>query len=264
RFTALVEQARQEDDDRRRVALFDQALQLWTGPAMSGTAATEEVRYRLGRGLEETRLAALEDRIDAQLRLAGHQEVLGELAALVGEHPLRERLVAQLMRALYRGGRAGDALRAYQRIRRAMADELGLDPGDELRRLEGAILRKDPALDPPAPRPPSPVDRWAAQVPAQLPPAVPGFAGRAAELARLPTTSAPGQAATLITVIDGTAGVGKTTLAVHWAHRVAHEFPDGQLYVNLRGFDPGGTPTDPGEAVRGFLDALGVPAARIP
>src|SRR5205823_3845064 len=111
----------------------------------------------------------------------------------------------------------------------------------------------------------------AAPVPAQLPPAVPGFAGRAAALASLdaglPGAAAEptgGQETAVIRAVSGTAGVGKTALAVHWAHRVAARFPDGQLYVNLRGFDPGGPPLEPAEVVRGFLGALGVAPARVP
>src|SRR5262249_58707367 len=111
----------------------------------------------------------------------------------------------------------------------------------------------------------------AVPVPAQLPPAVRGFAGRGAELARLEAVLAQAQrersagpAAVVISAVSGMAGVGKTALAVHWAHRVAPQFPNRQLYVNLRGFDPGGQPAGPAEAVRGFLDALGGPAAGIP
>jgi DNA-binding SARP family transcriptional activator len=152
RFTALVKRSGEEVDDRSRVALLDEALALWSGPAMAGTGAADGVVRRLCRGLEEIRLAALEERIEACLRRGGHPEVLGELSTLVGEYPLRERLVGQLMRTLYRCGRSADALLAYQRIRRSMADELGIDPGTELRQLELAILRNDPALDPPVPR----------------------------------------------------------------------------------------------------------------
>ena len=262
-FTALVLRARREDDDLHRVALLDQALQLWTGPAMSGTAAAEETRHRLCQGLEEMRLTAVEERIDARLRLAEHRELLGELAALVGEHPLRERLVGQLMRALYRAGRPGEALAAYQRLRRVLGEQLGLDPGEELRRLELAILREDPALDPPVGRAATAVDRRSEPVPSQLPATVPGFAGRVPELAALDRLLTADPAVPIAT-IDGTAGVGKTTLAVHWARRVADRFTDGHLYVNLRGFHPGRTAVDPGAAVRGFLDALGVPTQRVP
>jgi hypothetical protein len=224
RFHALVAQARREDDDARWVALLDAALGLWSGPALCATAATDEVRHRLGQGLEEARLLACEDRLAARLRLGDHRAVLAELTSLVGAHPLRERLVAQQMRALYQGGRPADALLAYRRLRQPLGDELGLDPGDELRRLEAAILRGDRALDPMPPaerRPPG-------DVPAQLPVA-PVLAGRTAELEGLDRLLADSGPAVPAIAIDGFAGVGKTTLVVYWAQRVADRFPDGQL-----------------------------------
>lgn len=150
RFTALVERARRETDDRARAALLDAALALWTGPALSGTSGGEQTRDRLCLRLEETRLTTVEDRLDTALRLGEHQRVLAELAALVAEHPARERLVGQHMLALYRSGRAGDALLLYQRTRRLLADDLGLDPGAELRRLELAILRGEVDQRPPS------------------------------------------------------------------------------------------------------------------
>jgi DNA-binding SARP family transcriptional activator len=297
RFTALVDQARRAEDDVQRVALLDEALGLWSGPALSGTGAAGEVRHRLCHGLEETRLVVLEDLVDARLRLGDHREALGELTALVAANPLREHLVGQLMRALYRCGRPADALEAYRRIRRQMADELGLEPGPELGQLEVAIMRNDPALhttapvgEPAAPlRPggtpaavpgpggtpaavPGPGGTPAAVpgpggTPAQLPPAVAGFTGRAGELDRLDRLLA-GHAAdrsqVMILAVDGTAGVGKTALAVQWAHRVADRFPDGQLYVNLRGYGPDGPVMDPADAVRGLLYGLGTAPSRVP
>jgi tetratricopeptide (TPR) repeat protein len=173
------------------------------------------------------------------------------------------------MLALYRSGRPTDALAAYHQLRRALDEELGMYPGQELRSLETAILRQDPELDAPA-RPASDVrGAQAGGVPAQLPSAVRAFTGRDAELESLDALlPAPADAAAaapvVIAAVSGTAGVGKTTLAVRWAHRVAARFPDGQLYVNLRGFDPGGLALEPSEAIRGFLEAFGVPVARIP
>jgi tetratricopeptide (TPR) repeat protein len=168
------------------------------------------------------------------------------------------------MLALYRSGRQADALAVYRRLRRALGDDIGLDPSQPLRDLEGGILRQDPSLDlsPAVALGPA---RPASPVPAQLPLALGRFVGRARELARLdglvgtgPPLSAP------IAVIDGSPGVGKSTLAVYWAHRVAHRFPDGQLYVNLRGFDPHGAVVEPADAIGSYLDALSVPAERIP
>ena len=172
------------------------------------------------------------------------------------------------MTALYRSGRQADALAAYQQLRGTLAEELGLVPGQALRDLETAILRQDPSLDAPALGPAvlvqPPELAPAAFEPAQLPPPVAAFAGRGAELASLDAiVPGPGDGA-VISVIAGTAGVGKTTLGVHWAHRVAARFPGGQLYVNLRGFDPAGPAADPSQALRGFLDAFAVPPERIP
>jgi len=170
------------------------------------------------------------------------------------------------MLALYRSGRATDALATYHQLRRALDKELGMYPSQDLRRLETAILQQDPGLDAPArPAPAAP----AARAPAQLPPAVRAFTGRENELenldALLPEPADAGAAApVIIAAVSGTAGVGKTTLAVRWAHRVAARFPDGQLYVNLRGFDPRGLALEPSEAIRGFLEAFAVPVARIP
>ncbi|MGK3202301.1 BTAD domain-containing putative transcriptional regulator [Amycolatopsis sp. MEPSY49] len=231
RFTALVRRARAADDETA-VALLDEALALWQGDALAG-AAPAELAERLLAGLNEARWSALEDRIDAQLRLGRGRDVLAELTALVAAHPLRQRFVGQLMLALHREGRTDAALAAFRDLRIRLADDLGLDPAPELTRLQSAILAADPALDAVA----EPVR------PAQLPHDVRGFTGRAAELARLdePATG-PGPD---IRVLTGTAGVGKTALAVRWAHRVRDRFPDGQLYLDLRGFDPDHEPLSP-------------------
>jgi len=224
----------------------------------------ELLRLRVRQALSEARLAAGE-----------HAQLVPELEEMAADHPLDERIHEQLMLALYRSGRQADALAVYHRLRGTLDEELGIGPGQALRDLETAILQQDPALDAPEPAGVPAAPRM--PVPAQLPPAVPAFTGRSAELASLdalagcgPTVTpaaTDGQtapAAMAICAVSGTAGVGKTALAVHWAHRVAGWFPDGQLYVNLRGFDPAGTAVDPGQALSGFLDALGVPAARIP
>jgi DNA-binding SARP family transcriptional activator/tetratricopeptide (TPR) repeat protein len=256
RFRALLAQARGIGDDAARAVLLDRALGLWSGAALSG-AAPPETQQRLCVGLEDARLGALEDRLDAQLRLGRHHEIAGELTTLVSTHPLRERLTGQLMLALYRDGRAAEALSAFRRYREHLADELGLDVGAPLQQLELAILRDDQAALAPAP---APAD---GPVPAQLPSAVAGFTGREEALGDLDTLLASRPPAGAIVVIAGTAGVGKTALAVHWAHRHRGAFPDGQLYVNLAGFAPG-SPMPPERALAGFLRALGVLAERIP
>jgi tetratricopeptide (TPR) repeat protein len=181
---------------------------------------------------------------------------------MVAEHPVHHGLVAHLMVALYRCGRPADALEVYRQAKRTLADELGLDVPAELARLELAVLRGDPALA--APDEVRVVRAGPVAPPAQLPADLATFIGRTSEVAHLLERCAQGAHTVVISAIGGTAGVGKTALAVHFAHRVADRFPDGQLYVNLRGFDPTGRVVTPGEAVRRFLDALGVPPERIP
>jgi tetratricopeptide (TPR) repeat protein len=169
------------------------------------------------------------------------------------------------MLALYRCGRQAEALEAYQRARRMLIAELGVEPGHELQDLQGGILAGDARLAAPGPVLTSLVR--AGVVPRQLPAGVAHFTGRVAELAALRAwqreASGAGEAVR-ITVIGGTAGSGKTALAVHWAHQVAGDFPDGQLYVNLRGFDPSGSPVAPGDALRWFLGAFGVTGEEMP
>jgi DNA-binding SARP family transcriptional activator/tetratricopeptide (TPR) repeat protein len=244
------------------------ALALWRGEPLAD-ADSDMLAAREGPRLAELRLQAAEMRIDADLHLGRHGEVIGELRQLAGAQPLRERLHALLMLALYRDSRQAEALAAYRQARAVLVDELGAEPGPELQQLHQQILDADPALARTTPATPLLTDAEPARtVPRQMPAAVAGFTGRAAELQALTRVlddagaDAPGTV--VISAIGGTAGVGKTALALHWAHQVAARFGDGQLYVNLRGFDPSGTPATPAEAIRGFLDALGVPPERIP
>ena len=235
RFRALVGAARAEPDDLRAAEAFRQALALWRGPALADLPP--EPRERLGPALEEARWSALEDRLAVDLRLWRHRELLPELAELVRQQPGRERLVAAQVTALALAGRPAEALDAYDRFRRHLAAEHGTDPGPELRRLHLAVVRGEPLTASPERVEPD----WPA--PAQLPPAPTAFVGRAAELAAMEavrtTADREDRAGTaVLTSVEGAGGVGKTALAVHWAHRVADRFPDGQLYVNLRGFDP--------------------------
>jgi DNA-binding SARP family transcriptional activator/tetratricopeptide (TPR) repeat protein len=214
--------------------------------------------------LAEKRLQAVELRIDADIRLGRQADVIGELRRLVAAEPLREGLHGLLMLALYLDGRQGDALSAYRQARQVLVDELGAEPGHALRELQGRILAADPALLAPGPwqsarsaAPPVPAPR-------QLPAAVRQFRGRREELAALNQLLDDAGAGTIvISAIDGTAGVGKTALAVQWAHQAAHRFADGQLYVNLRGYDLD-QPMSPGEALAGFLRALGMPGQDLP
>ena len=151
----------------RRPRRYAQALDLWRGPVLADLADYAFIRPEAAR-LEELRLAALEARIDADLALGGHDALTAELEQLAGEHPLRERLHGQLMLALYRCGRQADALAAYRRVRDLLADELGIDPGEPLRRLHAAVLAQDPALDWNG-RPPGPGRRSPARTPVSAP-----------------------------------------------------------------------------------------------
>jgi DNA-binding SARP family transcriptional activator/tetratricopeptide (TPR) repeat protein len=256
RFEALVAAGRQALAAGQPAVAAGQliaAAELWRGEAYG---EFDEVPALLGESNRLARLrdTAVEGRIEAALAAGQGGELIAELAALTARHPDNERLCGHLMTALYRAGRQADALEEFRRIREVLVDASGLEPSRALAEIHRQVLAQDPGLLAAVP---------AAAVPAQLPPAVAAFAGREQELAELDALL-PERTAVVISALAGTAGIGKTALAVHWAHRVAPHFPDGQLYVNLRGFDPGGTAVDPAEAVRGFLDALGVPVERIP
>jgi DNA-binding SARP family transcriptional activator/tetratricopeptide (TPR) repeat protein len=264
--------AARDAGDAARAALFlRDALSLWQGVPLAGIPGdyAESQRVRL----TELRLTAVEERLALDIDLGGHAVAAAELRALLAAHPLRERFSELLMLALYRAGRQAEALAVFGTARHILNEELGIDPGPALQEMHQRILlHTDESLigrNGPQPLsagyrgPPSaPVVR-----PAQLPPDLPAFVGRRAELAELGSLLDPGTerpAAVVISAIDGMAGIGKTALAVHWAHQVAGRFPDGQLYVNLRGFDPSDAVMAPGEALRGFLGALGVAPQRIP
>ncbi|WP_203863096.1 AfsR/SARP family transcriptional regulator, partial [Plantactinospora mayteni] len=236
------------------------ALALWRGPALADVV-TAAVRAE-ARGLDEHRLEVLEQCLAAELGLGRHAAVLPELETLVTAHPYREGLAGKLMVALSRVGRRADALAAFARARGRLAGELGLEPGAKLQELHQTILRGEPDC---AERQ-TVTTRAAIEIPAQLPSNVYGFTGRTTELDRLDRILAGSglRSPSTVIAVTGTAGVGKTTLAVQWAHRVADHFPDGQLYVNLRGFAPDGAATSPAAVVRGFLDAFGVASERVP
>ena len=319
------------------------ALSLWRGQPLADVPSDVLAVREIPR-LAEMHMQALEARIDADLHLGHHSGAISELRQLTAANPLREKLHALLMLALYRDGQQAAALAVYQSARRVLVEELGAEPGPELRRIHQQILSADVApasqcrIGPPAgpsgstdtgsrtgvlltgqlPRAPwqfvgraaeltvlagmhdradsaptgaisvicgtTGIGKTAGQpaagampraaggmalvVPRQLPATLACFSGRAGELAALaqmlyqPVGHPPG--AVVIAAIGGMAGMGKTALAVHWAHQVAERFPGGQLYVNLRGFDPTDAPAAPSGAIRGFLDALGVTPERIP
>ncbi|WP_046499711.1 AfsR/SARP family transcriptional regulator [Streptomyces odonnellii] len=279
-------------DDPRAAALFERALGLWRGEPFAGVDTPWFNSLR--ESLLGERHACRLDRNDVQLRRGHHAALLPELAACHDTHPLDERLAGQLMLALYRSGRAADALRCFEQVRRALAEELGSDPSDELRRLHQRVLVNDPDIAAPGTAPdaalavtgttapaavapaaaapasaptsgaPSPPYRT---VPRQLPSVSRWFTGRQRELAELDKvlrpTGRPG-AAVSVCAVSGSGGIGKTSLAVHWAHQNTDRFPDGQLYADLRGFDPSEEPLASATAIRVFLDALGVAPGSIP
>ena len=362
-FSALTTRghaAAEAGDWAQAASLLREALGLWRGDPLADVPSPV-LRDREVASLEDQRQQAVAARIDADLHLGRHSEVVAELRQLVAAHPLQEQFHARLMLSLYRSGRQADALAAYQDARRIVTGELGLEPSPELRLLHQRILAADaelqpgadgvqpgalpgvqpgapgalpglqpgvqpgaqPGIQPGAPgalpgvpgaspgsaagtRPvapgsaapgsaapgsaapgiaapgiaapgiaapstaaPGPHDPVTGRhvVPRQLPAATRLFAGRDGALmalAGLAAEAAGTSQATVIAVIDGPAGIGKTTLAVHFAQQAAGRFPDGQLYLNLRGFDPAAPPMTPAEAIRLFLDALDVPAAQIP
>ncbi|MCO1575773.1 tetratricopeptide repeat protein [Crossiella sp. SN42] len=242
--------------DEQRATLLSRALDQWTGVALAGID---------GAWAAQLRETLTSQRFDARLDLAelklhsGQCDGLDlELAGLTAAHPLDERLARLLMLARYRNGRQGAALREYERIRLLLAAELGADPGPALRRLHQQLRDGDTGSAPARARP--------HPAPRQLPAAPQHFTGRTQELAVLSAAQLDGgpQSTVVISAIGGVGGIGKTSLALHWAHRNAHRFPDGQLYVDLRGFDPSAEPMPAATALRRFLDALGVAPAMVP
>jgi DNA-binding SARP family transcriptional activator/Tfp pilus assembly protein PilF len=274
RFETLHDRAREAARDGawdRAAEQLSAALALWRGEPLADVSSELLVLRDIPR-LTEMRLQAIEARIEARLQLGRHAAELPELRQLTFAHPLRERLHCLLMLALYRDGQQADALAAYQRARRFLIEEVGAEPGPELRRLERQILAADPALAWSAPAGTSgeagPLHSVAAQqprvaVPRQLPAPVRHFTGRTAEIGALASMFDLGDTAGLvITAISGAAGVGKTALAVQWAHQIADQFPDGQLYVNLRGHDPA-EPMAVADALAVLLRGAGVPGHEI-
>jgi DNA-binding SARP family transcriptional activator len=239
------------------------ALDLWRGDPLLDIPSEALCEQCVPR-LEQLRLQALEDRAEADLHLGRHERLVPDLRDLAARHPLRERLHAQLMLALARSGRQAEALEVYRIASRVLADELGVEPGPELRGLHGRILSGDGELVAVSPRS---SDAEREGVPRQLPAATRHFTGRLEETdillsVRAQTGGAGGDAVTW--VIDGMAGVGKTALAVHAAHRLAEQFPDGQLFIDLHGYSRDRAPRSPGDALEALLGALGVPHRQIP
>lgn len=251
RFRDLVATARAQDD-RRAVDSYAAAFALWRGEPFHelDTPWLNQVRTSIAA---ERRTAEL-DHTDRRLRLGHHAHLLPDLTARVAAHPLDEGLAGQLMLALYRSGRQADALRVYQNARAVLIGELGLEPGRDLHELHQRILAAHPELTPRAPA----IARAVAVLPRQLPLDVTHFVGRAAELLAVTDTSVPA-----IITVDGPAGVGKTALAVHSGHLLADQFPDGQLYLDLRGHaeEP---PLTTSVAIGRLLRGAGVSPEQVP
>src|SRR5450756_2076318 len=284
RFARLVEGGRKalaDGEAARAVEVLTEALDLFRGPPLADVPPTDLVIIEAGR-LEESRVAALGLRIEAEIESGGAAGAVGKLLRLTAAHPLREELWALLIRALRTAGRQAEALEAYERARQVIVDELGVDPGPALRQLYQEILEADAR---PAPRtvrlagpaaspepgqepqivmaaPPVPV------VPSQLPADIPDFTGRAEQVEYLcdlfsdvPDGDA-GTGAVVVSLVAGPGGLGKTTLAVHVAHRLRTRFPDGQLYVNMRGASD--QPAAPSDVLARFLRELAVDGAQVP
>jgi DNA-binding SARP family transcriptional activator len=270
RFGRLLADAGTADDDERAESLYEQALALWRGEAFA-TLDTEWLNAARD-GLEGQRLAAVLNRNDVALARGSHDRLLPDLMRYAASYPMDERLAGQLMLALYRGGRQADALETFRHIRRRLIEELGTEPGAVLQRLHQQILSADPALCEPfgtgeAASRGSDRDGLSARVPRQLPASPSGFTGRSGELTALDKimdARSDADATMVIATIGGPGGVGKTWLALRWANDNADRFPGGQLYANLRGFDPISEPVTASATLRGFLEALGADPARVP
>lgn len=280
RLVTAGREAARAGDREQAVHHFHAAEALWQGAAYGGIGesvlATEAAR------LETLRLAAVEERITVEMALDRAAELVGELTALVGVHRTHERLRARLMVVLYRLGRQADALATYHDGRNELVEQLGIDPGPELQRVHDAILRADPDLLSPTlspPHQPSQLDaRFEEQpapprtgaltevdVPGQLPAVPADFTGRADQITTLKhhlTVDGHAPAASVVCVIAGMGGAGKSTLALRVGHDLAHAFPDGQLYADLRGTT--GHPAQPVEVLGRFLRALGVDTSAVP
>jgi DNA-binding SARP family transcriptional activator len=265
RFRQLCREGREHaarGDPESASAAFAEATALWRGPALADLA-TEPSAGATAARLAEARMEAVEARITADLELGRHAALVAELEEWVAAHPLRERLRAQLMRTLYGCGRQADALAVFRETRALLVEELGVEPGPELRAVEASILAGEP--QPEGTRPGS-------GPPAPLPAVTPSFTGRIHELDRIlamvPTTGHDGPEATsgLISIcaVDGMAGIGKTTLALRAAHLLMNRFPDGCLFIDLHGHTDKIAPVEPAQALDRLLRSLGVPGDRIP
>ncbi|WNI33213.1 BTAD domain-containing putative transcriptional regulator [Streptomyces sp. ITFR-6] len=266
-FGLLIRKAKQTASEGRAAEaaeILRGALALWRGPVLSGGGGP--VIEAASTSIEERRLTAAEQLFELHLGLGEAAELVVELRELVQQHPLRESLRGQLMIALYRSGRQAEALDEYGRVRELLVEELGIDPGPNLTKLYEGILRESPELAGPGPAaaPVAPV-ALPAEPPSTLPYDLSDFTGRDRELAEIQRAAEDGGGqGPQIVAIDGMGGCGKTSLAVRAAHRLAPQYPDGQLHIDLRGYTPGDQPVTAGMALDTLLRALGVPGNLIP
>jgi DNA-binding SARP family transcriptional activator len=253
------------------------ALALWRGDALADVRS-QALRDRDVPRLEELRLETVEGRVEADLHLGRQEDLIRELPGLVATYSFRERLHGQLMMAYCRAGRPAEALGAFARARKVLAEELGADPGPSLQELHQRVLTGDPDLRPPGPAAGRAAERVGIRPvgrlrstrrrtprPVQLPAGLADFTGRSADVAWLAGVVArAGERGGVVPtgVVTGLGGIGTTSLAVHVAHQVCDQFPDGQLFARLS--MPGAPPAAAGEVLGGFLRALGVDAGRFP
>ncbi|MEV5551378.1 BTAD domain-containing putative transcriptional regulator [Streptomyces sp. NPDC052309] len=242
---------------REAGALLAEALGHWRGTALANV--TEHLADAELPQLEEARMHTLENRIEADLALGRHEELTAELTGLVARHPLREKLRAQLMTALYRSGRQSDALQSYYEGRSLLADQLGIDPGEALGATYAAVLKGTRGPGPGGATRPTREVPAGPVAPSTLPPCVERLAGRDAEIRTLRTQLADSVAGRgpRHLLVTGMAGVGKTALAVHVAHAAAGDFPDGRLFAELS--DAHGRPRRPHDVLVALLRDLGEP-----
>jgi DNA-binding SARP family transcriptional activator len=267
RLATRARQAQVGGEQDRAYHLFEQALAHWRGAVLADSGPRLR-QHPVAVAAARRRLTLTVGYADAALATGRHEQAVERLAALAYEEPLHEGVHARLMLALAGSGRQAEALRVFADIRGRLADELGVQPGAEIQRAHLSVVRQEPPGRVAVPTVSArSTDRPYGAVPAQLPADVVPFTGRTAHVRLLDALLAePGEGAppaVVLAAIGGSAGVGKTALALHWAHRVRDRFPDGQLYVNLRGY-AAGAPVRPVEALARFLHALGVPPEQVP
>ncbi|MCZ4602359.1 BTAD domain-containing putative transcriptional regulator [Streptomyces sp. Lzd4kr] len=267
RFKQTAAQAREakaEGDLARSTSLLTQALGMWHGYALAGVPGPFADAQRTALG--DLRLACLEDRLGCEVESGHYTEAAAELSALLVEHPLRERLCELLMTALYGAGRQSEALTVYHTTSHLLRQRLGVDPSPALQQVHERILSGRFALPHPPAQPVSGRRAAPPTTPAQLPPSLPGLVGREGDHERIERLADIAAAASSVgvCVVGGMAGVGKTAFATAAAHRLAHRFPDGQLFTDLQGSCSSGTPRDPAAVLGDLLQSLGVNAADVP